>query len=69
MYITNVTEYDNGTDDYNNRLSINNNCTNNGNNIDINILTFLLTIPIGLSFSCFLSLMIYTLIKPLLNNK
>ena len=32
MYITNI------TDDYNDTLSINNNCTNNDNNIDITII-------------------------------
>ena len=32
MYITNI------TDDYNDTLSINNNCTNNDNNIEIKIL-------------------------------
>ena len=42
------------------------NCTNNENNIDIVIPTLLLTKPCGLSFLC---LMVYTLIKPLFNNK
>ena len=61
MYVTNVTnDYDNITFT---------NCTNNENNIDINIPTLLLTIPCGLSFLCLLSLMVYTLIKPLFNNK
>ena len=60
----NVTDYDNMTDDYNN-----NNCTNNENNIDINIQSILLTIPCGLSFLCVLTLMVYTLIKPLFKNK
>ena len=50
MHITNVTEYDNMTNDYNNTLSLNNNCTNNENNIDMIIPTLLLTIPCGLSF-------------------
>ena len=63
MYITNI------TDDYKNTLSINNNFTNNENNIDIIITSLLLTIPCGLSFLCMLSLMIYTLIKPLFNKK
>ena len=35
MCITNITDYDTMTDDYNNNLSINNNCTNNENNIEI----------------------------------
>ena len=59
MYVTNVTDYDNLTDDYNNTLSLNNNCTDNENNFDILIPTFLLTIPCGLSFLCLISLMVY----------
>ena len=66
MYITNVIDYDKMTDDYNDSLSINSNCTLNENNIDITIPTFL-TIPCGLSFLCLMSLMVYTLIKPLFN--
>ena len=62
MYITNI------TDDYNDTLSINNNCTNNDTNIDINIPTLLFTTPSGLSFLCLISLMVYTLIKPLINK-
>ena len=69
MYITKVTDYDNMTDDYNDSLSKNNNCTHNKNNIDIFIPTLLLTIPCGLSFLCLMSSMVYTLIKPLFNNK
>ena len=65
----NVTDYDNMTDDYNDSLSINNNCTINENNIDIIIPTFLITIPCGLSFLCLMSLMVYTLIKPLFKFK
>ena len=63
MYITiiiddydNITEYDNTTDT--------NNC-----NIDIIIPALLFTIPCGLSFLCLMSFMIYTLVKPLFNNK
>ena len=63
MYITNVNDYDNMTDDYNN------NCTNSENNIDPIIPTLLLTKPCGLSFLCLMSLMVYTLIKPLINDK
>ena len=66
MYVTNVTDYDKLTDDYNDNLSINNNCTDDEKNIDIIIPSFLLTKPCGLSFLCLLSLMVYTLIKPLL---
>ena len=60
MNITNV------TDDYDNITS---NCTNNENNIDIIIPALLFTIPCGLSFLCLMSLMAYTLIKPLFNKK
>ena len=59
MYITNV------TDDYDNITS---NCTNNENNIDISIPALLITIPCVLSFLCLISLMVYTLIKTLLNK-
>ena len=55
-------------DDYNKSLSINK-CTDNEKNIDIIIPTLLLTIPCGLSFLCLISLMVYTLIKPLINTK
>ena len=62
MYITNV------TDDYNDNLSTNNNCTNNDNNIEIAIP--LLTInPSGMSLVCLISFMVYTLMKPLFNQK
>ena len=63
MYITNITDYDNMTDDYNN-----NNCTNNDNNIEI-IIPLITIIPCGWSLICLISLMVYTLIKPLFNNK
>ena len=56
--------YDNITD-----LKFPNNCTVKENNIDIIIPTLLLTIPCGLSFLCLMSLMLYTLIKPLFKNK
>ena len=65
MYISNITiDYDSFTDTVNDY-----NFTNHENNIDVFIPTHLLTISCGLSFLCFLSLMIYTLIKPLFNNK
>ena len=72
MNITNVTDYDNITPsnytDYDNTTLCN--CTINENiNIDIIISSILLTIPCGLSFLCLMSLMLYTLIKPLFNNK
>ena len=56
---SNYTDYDNET------LS---NCTNIENKFDINTPTLLLTIPCSLSFLCFLSLIVYTLIKPLINE-
>ena len=56
MNITNITEYDNTTDT--------NNC-----NIDIIIPALLFTIPCGLSFLCLMSLMVYTLVKPLFKKK
>ena len=59
MNITNV------TNDYDNNC----NCTENEYDIDITIPTLLLTIPCGLSFLCLRSLTVYTLIKPLINNK
>ena len=65
----NVTDYDILTDDYNDTLSINNNCTNNESNIDIIIPTILLTIPCGLSFLCLVCLIVSTLTKPLKTNK
>ena len=57
MYVANITttDYDNITD----------NCTNNQNNKDAIVPTILLSLPCGLSFLCLMSLMIYTLIKPL----
>ena len=63
MYVTNI------TDDNNDTLSINNSCTDNEINIHIIIPTLLFTIPCGLSFLCLISLMVYTLIKPLFNSK
>ena len=52
----NITEYDNTTDT--------NDC-----NIDIIIPALLFTIPCGISFLFLMSLMVYTLIKPLFNKK
>ena len=63
MYVTKI------TDDYNDTLSIDNNCTDNENNIDIIIPALLFTTPSGLSFLCLISLMVHTLIKHLFNNK
>ena len=70
MDIINVTDFDNITD-YDNITSTKttSNCTDNENNIDIVIPALLFTIPCGLSFSCLISLMAYTLVKPLINKK
>ena len=62
MYLAKV------TDDYNDTLSKNINCTNNDNN-NIEIVIPLITIvPCGMSLICLISLMVYTLIKHLINK-
>ena len=63
MNITNITDLDNITEYDNNTTDIND-C-----NIDIIIPALLFTIPCGLSFICLISLMLYTLIKPLITKK
>ena len=63
MYITLT------TDEYNDTLSINNNCTKNENNIAIFIPSLLLTLSFGLPFLCLMSLIVNTLLKPLLSKK
>ena len=63
MNITNITDLDNITEYDNNTTDIND-C-----NIDIIIPALLFTIPCGLSFICLISLMVYTLIKPLITKK
>ena len=71
MNIINVTDLDNITD-YDNITSTNTsiyNSTDSENDIDIIIPALLFTIPCGLSFLCLISLMVYTLIKPLFNKK
>ena len=55
------------TDDYDN-VTENDNNTNDCN-IDIIIPALLFSIPCGLSFLCLISLMLYTLVKPLINKK
>ena len=62
MNIINVTDYDN--------MALCN-CTNNDNNdTNIEIVIPLITIvPCVMSLICLLSLMVYTLIKPLFNKK
>ena len=62
MYVTNI------TNDYDDNLPLNNNCTDNENN-DIFIPALLFTILSGLSILCLISLMVYTIVKPLINNK
>ena len=78
MYVTNITnDYDNITE-YNNITSSNYsnydnlticNCTDNENDIDIIIPALLFFTPCGISFICLISLMVYTLIKPLMRKK
>ena len=63
MYVTNI------TDDYDNITDYDNTTDTNNCNIDIIIPALLITIPYGLSFFCLMSFMIYTLVKPLFNNK
>ena len=63
MYLTNI------TDDYDNNTEYDNTTDTNNCNIDIIIPALLFTIPCSLSFLCLISLMVYTLIKPLLNKK
>ena len=62
MYLTNT------TDDYNDTISMNNNCTNFENNIDI-VMPLITIIPCGMSPICLISLMVYTLIKPIIRKK
>ena len=62
MYITKF------TDDYNDTLSINNNCTNNDKNIEI-VIPLITIIPCGMSLICLKSIMIFVLITPLKINK
>ena len=74
MNIINVTDLDNITD-CDNITSTNTtlcNCTestDSENDSDITIPALIFTIPCGLSFICLMSLMVYTLIKPLFNKK
>ena len=63
MNITNI------TDDRDNITEYDNTIDTNDCNIDIIIPALLFTIPCGLSFICLISLMVYTLIKPLITKK
>ena len=62
MFKTNITVV------YSDILSININCTDGDNNIEIIIRLFLI-IPCGMSLICLISLMILNLIKPLITIK
>ena len=57
------------TDDYDNITENDNTTDTNNCSIDIITPAILFTIPCGLSFLCLMSLMVYTLIKPLFKNK
>ena len=60
MYIANI------TDDYNDTITINNNCTDNYNNIVLEItplLTLSRIVPCGMSLVCLISFMAHTLTK------
>ena len=63
MFITNI------IDDYDNIKEYDNTTDTNNCNIDIIRPALLFTIPCGLSFLCLMSLMVYTLIKPLFKIK
>ena len=68
MSITNVTkEYDNvASSDYDNMTLTN--CTNNEKNIEI-VIPLITIIQCGMSLICLISLMAYTLTKPLSGKK
>ena len=77
MNVTDINdEYDNITTnnyaniikDYDNTSSLSN-WTDGEYKIDIFIPSLLLILPCTLSFLCLISLMVYALIKPLINNK
>ena len=58
MNVTNITDDSNDTN-----IFYDNKC-----DFDIIIPVLLFTIPCGLSFICLISLMVYTLVKPLINK-
>ena len=68
MYITNITDYDNMTNDYNDTKSKKSNCTIN-DNIFEKVIPIISITPCGMSIVCLISLMVYTLTKPLSNEK
>ena len=63
MNITNI------TDEYDNITEYANTTDTKDCNIDIIIPALLFTIPSGLSFLCLISLLVYTIFKPLFNKK
>ena len=71
MDIINITDSDKITDLDNNTTTDTSlsNCTNNEYDINLTIPLLLFTIPCNLSFLCLISLVVYTLIKPLINKK
>ena len=71
MNIINIADSDKITDLHNNTATNTTlcNCTNNEYDINLSIPLILFTIPCTLSFLCLISLMVYTLIKPLFNKK
>ena len=62
MNVTNITE------EYNDIISKNINCTKDDKNIEI-ILPLITIIPCGMSLISLISLMVYILFKHLINNK
>ena len=63
MYVTNIT-------DVNDNITLCNCTSNDNNDTNIEIVIPLITIvPCGMSLICLISLMVYTLIKPLINKK
>ena len=71
MNIINITDSDKITDLDNNTATNTTlfNCRNNEYDINLTIPLLLFTIPCTLSFLCSISLLVYTLIKPLFNKK
>ena len=63
MIISNITDT---IDDYKNTLT--SKCTDNDNNIEI-VIPLITIVPWGMSLTCLISFMVYTLIKPLFNKK
>ena len=63
MNISNITNF---IDEYNNTLTPN--CAENDDNTEI-VIPLITIIPCGLSLVCLISLMVYTLFKPLFKKK